>query len=86
MGQVIDMTTRLPIEENDRAWRFSILDDRCPPQSDLVFDLERLPNRMVRVAAIVPGEFMELLVNTWHDALLASKKAKPKAPRRRAAK
>jgi hypothetical protein len=85
VGQVIDIFTGRPINASERDWGFAMEFD-CPPQKQLIFDIDRLPNRMVRIAATVPGEFTELMSTTWHRVLLESGKVKPKPTKRRAYK
>ncbi|MEW9838004.1 hypothetical protein [Mesorhizobium marinum] len=85
MGTVVDMMTRRPIDVSDREWSVHV-DLDVPRQERLIFDVEPLPKRMVRIAATVPAECLGIVGEAWRRAMIEAGAVKPKATKRRAAK
>lgn len=85
MATIIDIMTRLPLEEQERSHHFAY-SFKVPRQERLIFDIDPMPKRMVRIAATVPGDCMDLLMDAYREALIQAGKIKVKPASRRAAK
>ncbi len=85
MGIVVDMFTRQPIETLERRPNFDF-SFSVPRQDRLIFDIDPMPNRMMRIAATVPSECMQLVADACRNALLDAGVLKVKPARRRASK
>lgn len=82
MGQVIDITTRQPIEIGREAPRIHV-GFGVPKQERLIFDIDPMPKRMIRITATVPGDCANLIVDAFCETLIQAGKVKVKPDRRR---
>ena len=81
MATIIDIKTRQPLEigrHHHFEYHF-----RVPKQQQLIFDIDPMPKRMMRIAATVPGDCANLLMDAYRNALIQAGKVKAKPDRRR---
>lgn len=81
-ANVIDIFTRQPLEI-ERGGPWIHVGFGAPKQERLIFDIDPMPKRMIRIAATVPGDCANLVVDAVRETLIQAGKVKVKPDRRR---
>jgi len=84
MATIIDFKTRQILEMGREPPRIHV-GFGAPKQERLIFDIDPMPKRMIRIAATVPGDCANLIVDAFRETLIQAGKVKVKPDRRRRA-